>query len=144
VRADALLANGTKRQQLAKHRPQSSMPAPKRQRTRNGGNELTLSTDLATECSTARASIASLYFTLSIGAGKGGRVSLASISTGASWWGMLGVIGTGTYPVRCASSCMDAYSHEVFAPQSCVATEPARLRHPAARPVPMYPHCARR
>jgi hypothetical protein len=40
--------NGTKRQQLGKYRPQSSMPAPKRQRTRNGGNELTLSTDIAT------------------------------------------------------------------------------------------------
>ena len=22
--------------------------------------------------------------------------------------------------MRCASSCMDAYSHELFAPQSCV------------------------
>src|SRR6202034_782529 len=38
--------NGTKRQQLAKHRPQSSMPGPKRRRTRKGGNELTLSADL--------------------------------------------------------------------------------------------------
>jgi len=85
--------NGTKRQQLAKHRPQSSMPAPKRRHTRKGGNELTLSTDLATECSTARRSIASLYFTLSIRGRKGGRVSVASISTGAALWGCSGLLG---------------------------------------------------
>ena len=70
------------------------MPAPKRRHTRKGGNELTLSTELATECSTARRSIASLYFTLSI-RGREGRKSFSGVNlNGRGLVGMLGVIGT--------------------------------------------------
>ena len=135
--------NGTKRQQLAKHRPQSSMPAPKRRHTRKGGNELTLSTDLATECSTARRSIASLYFTLSI-RGREGRKSFSGVNlNGRGLVGMLGVIGT-EEDIPCDVR-LPAWTPIQFSPLKAVWLQ-NRLAFDitAARPVPMYPHFARR
>jgi hypothetical protein len=60
---------------------------------------------------------------------------VASTSTGVALWGALGYWDRGTYPVRCASSCMDAYSHEVFALKAVWFQNRLAFDVTAARPV---------